>query len=398
LVDGLSWPEGENVTAPTGPQRFLEATQALRPEILAHTDEMEQQRRMPLPLVQAMKDAGFYRMSMPRAWGGPELDPMTQIRVVEALSMQDGSVGWSVMLALHAGYFIAFMDQAAARHMYSDLDAFTGGVTRPTGKAVAVKGGYRVSGRWTFGSCCQHSVWLFSGCQVIDDGNIRKAADGGPEVRLCYLPGDAIEVIDTWTTTGLRGTGSHDYAIEDFFVPAEHTFDPLRAPVLRAEPLYGVRNMYLANLSGIPLGIARSAIDSAMALAEGKVTRIGTGLREEAHVHAAIARAEALVASARGFVFDIMEEIWSALAAGKPVTARQHALYRLSICNAYDLCVEAVDLMYKTGSGTSLYASHPLDRYFRDIHTASQHFVVSTKIAECAGRVMLGLQPNVPSF
>ena len=144
--------------------------------------------------------------------------------------------------------------------------------------------------------------------------------------------GDAVRVIDTWTSTGLRGTGSHDYAIEDFFVPAEHTFDPLRAPVLRPEPLYDVRNMYLGTLSGIPLGIARSAIESVLALTEGKLTRIGTGLREEAHVHAAIARAEALVASARGFVFDIIEEIWAALTAGKPVTARQHALYRLSIC------------------------------------------------------------------
>ena len=176
------------MAAPANSEQFVEAACALGPQILALTEEMERQRRMPLPLVQAMKEAGLYRMSMPRAWGGPEVDPMTQIRAVEALSRYDGSAGWSVMLALHAGYFIAFMDQAAARRMYADLDTFTGGVTRPTGKAVAVKGGYRVTGRWTFGSCCQHSVWLFSGCQVIEDGNIRKGADGGPEMRLCYLP------------------------------------------------------------------------------------------------------------------------------------------------------------------------------------------------------------------
>ena len=304
------------MTAPISSQSTVEAAHALGPQILERTEEMEKQRRMPLPLVQALRDAGLYRMSMPSDWGGPEIDPLTQIRTVEALSRYDGSVGWSVMLAVHAGYFIAFMDQAAARRMYADLDTFTGGVTRPTGKAVAAKGGYRVTGRWTFGSCCQHSDWLFSGCQVIEDGDIRKAADGGTEVRLCYLPGNAIEVIDTWTSTGLRGTGSHDYAIEDFFVPEEHTFDPQRAPVVRPEPLYGLRNMYLANLSGIPLGIARSAIDSVIALTEGKLTRIGTGLRDEAHVHSAIARAEALLASARGFVFDIIEEIWSTLTAG----------------------------------------------------------------------------------
>ena len=377
---------------------FVETAHSLGPQILAYRDEMESGRRMPLPLVEAMKEAGMFSLSMPREWGGPEVDPMTQIRVVEALSMKDGSVGWTAMLGLHAGFYITYLDQAVARRMYSDLDAFTGGVTRPTGKAVVVDGGYRVSGRWTFGSCCQNSTWLFSGCIVVEDGKPREGVNGAPEIRLCYLPGDAIEVIDTWTSTGLRGTGSHDYAIADFFVPAEHTFDPFHSPSQRSEPLYGMRNLHLVNLSGIPLGIARAAIDSVIELAEHKVTRIDTGLSDEAHVHVAIGRAETLVAAARGFAFDAMESIWESLVAGDAVSQRQYALYRLSVCNAYEACVQAVDLMYKTASGTSLYASHPLDRCFRDIHTASQHFVVSTKIVEAAGRVFLGLKPGVPIY
>jgi len=379
-------------------ERFVAAARALDPRILACREEIESGRRLPPSLVQAMKDARLFSLSMPRDRGGPELDPMAQVRVVEALSMADASVGWAAMLGLHAGFFAAFLDERAVREMYVDLDAFTGGVTRPTGKAVVVPGGYRVSGRWSFGSCCEHSEWLFSGCVVIEDGEPRKAADGGIETRLCYLPGDAVRVIDTWTTTGLRGTGSHDYAAEDLFVPAERGFDPLRAPIRSAAPLYGVRNMYLVNLAGIPLGVARASIDYVVELAEGKLTRIGSALRDEAHVHAALARAEALVGSARGFVFETVEEIWAGLLAGRPATARQHALFRLSICNAYDMCVEAVDLMFRTASGTALYAASTLDRHFRDIHTAAQHFVVSTKIAEAAGRVMLGLKPGVPSF
>jgi alkylation response protein AidB-like acyl-CoA dehydrogenase len=345
-----------------------------------------------------MKQAGLFRLSMPRAMGGPELTPMAQVRVVEALSTFDASVGWTAMLGLHAGYFTAFLDPAAARSMYADLDAFTGGVTKPTGTAVVVPGGYRVSGRWTFGSCCQHSEWLFSGCVVIEDGNPRRLPDGSADVRLCYLPGTAIEVIDTWTSTGLRGTGSHDYSAADVFVPAEHTFDVLRSPILRPEPLYGVRNMYLSNLAGIPLGVARAAIDSVLELVEGKQTRIGTGLRDEPLTHLSVARAEALLGGARAFVFDVLEDIWSTLTSSKMVSARQQALYRLAICHAYEAGVEAVTLMFKTASGTALYATHPLDRWFRDIHTASQHFVVSAKIAEAAGRVMVGLRPGVPSF
>jgi len=385
-----------DAAAATG--NYVAAAEALAELIQASRAEMERARRMPVPLVAAMAEAGLFALSMPRAWRGPELDPMTQVRVVEALSKADASTGWTAMLGLHAGYFIAFLEQAAARAMYADLNAFTGGVTRPTGQAVRVRGGFRVTGRWALGSCCQHSRWLFSGCRVIEDGSPRLAADGGPEIRLCYLPGEAVEVIDTWNSTGLRGTGSHDYRIADFFVPEEQSFDPLRAAVRRPEPLYGVRNMYLCNLAGIPLGIARAAIDAVLDLAQDKPTRIGTALKDEAHVQLALARAEALLGGARGFFFDILEEIWATLTSGRPVSQRQHALYRLAICNAYDAGVAAVDLMFKVGSSSALDAAHPLDRAFRDIHAAAQHFVVSAKIEEAAGRVFLGLEPGVPSF
>ena len=359
---------------------------------------MESGRRMPLGLVKAMANAGMFRLSMPRALGGPELDPLTQLRAVEALSMVDASVGWTAMLGLHAGYFAAFLEPAVARDMYADLDAFTGGATKPQGTAVVVPGGYSVSGHWTFGSCCQHSRWLFSGCTVIEDGNPRRLADGSVETRLCYLPGDAIEVIDTWTTTGLRGTGSHDYVARDVFVPTERTFNVERSPIVCPEPLYGIRNMYMVNLPGIPLGVARAAIDSVLALAEDKQTRIGSNLRDEPLTHMAIARAETLLGGARSFVFEIFGEVWSTLQSGSTVSPRQKALYRLAICNAYDAGVEVVSLMYKNASGTALYASHPFDRWFRDIHTAAQHFVVSARIAEAAGRSILGLKPGVPNF
>ena len=108
-------------------EHALAAARALGPQILAGREEMEAERRIPQSLVAAMKAAGVFRLSMPRAMGGPELTPMAQVRVVEALSMFDASVGWTAMLALHAGYFTAFLDPSAARSLYADLDAFTGG-------------------------------------------------------------------------------------------------------------------------------------------------------------------------------------------------------------------------------------------------------------------------------
>ena len=376
----------------------VERARMLKPAILAHRDEMEHCRRMPQRLVGAMADAGLFRLSMPRALGGPELDPLTQLRVVEALSMIDASVGWTAYVGLHSGYFAAFLEPDVARDMYADLDAFTGGATKADGTAVVVPGGYRVSGHWAFGSCCQYSRWIISGCRVVEDGTPRRLSDGSVETRLCYLPGDAIEVVDTWTTTGLRGTGSHDYTANDVFVPSEHTFNIEYSPILSREPLYGMRNMYMINHPGLPLGLARFAIDAVLALCEGKQTRIGSNLRDEPLTQLAVARAETLLGSARSFVFEVFEELWAMLRSGQPVPPRQKALFRLAICNAYEAGAEVVTLMYRTASGTALYASNPLDRCFRDMHTAAQHFAVSSKFAEAAGRVMLGLKPGVPNF
>src|SRR4051794_31788225 len=150
----------ERVTGTT----ILEATRALAPRIRAAADEIEQGRRLPLPLVQALKDAGVFRMPMPRAWGGPEVDPLTQIRIVEELSAANPSVGWCAMIGSDAGYFTAFLDDAVGRALYPDLDLVTGGSTRPTGRAIVVDGGFSVSGRWQFSSGCQHSTYLVGNC------------------------------------------------------------------------------------------------------------------------------------------------------------------------------------------------------------------------------------------
>src|SRR5436190_17226152 len=169
---------------------ILDAARALAPQVRAVADEIEQGRRLPLPLVQAMKDAGVFRMPMPRAWGGPEVDPLMQVRIVEALSAADPSAGWCAMIGSDGGFFTAFLEDAVGRALYPDLDLVTGSSTRPTGRAMVVDGGYRVSGRWQFSSGCQHSTYLVGNCFVFDDSGQRFMEDGSPETRLCYLPAE----------------------------------------------------------------------------------------------------------------------------------------------------------------------------------------------------------------
>jgi len=375
---------------------LLEAVRRLDPQIRAAAAEIEAERRLPGHLVRAMQDAGVFRMTMPRAWGGPELDPLTQIRVVEELSAADGSTGWCAMIGSDGGYFSAFLEDAVGRELYSDLDAVTAGSVRPSGRAAAVDGGYRVSGRWAFASGCQHAAWVVTNCVVCDGDTPRQAPSGRPETRMCFLPARACEVIDTWTTTGLRGTGSHDYAVRDLFVPEERTFDLFASPIRRAEPLYALRWMFLLNATGVPLGIARGAIAALVALAEHKSTMAGTGLRAEPLVQAAVARADVLVGAARGYVVDAVGDLWATLQSGGQPSAVQRARCRLGIAQAASACVEAVDLMYQAAGATALYAPHPLDRALRDIHTLNQHVMYSPKTFQTAGSVLLGLEAAEP--
>ncbi|HXD90142.1 MAG TPA: acyl-CoA dehydrogenase family protein [Candidatus Binataceae bacterium] len=380
---------------------ILETARALAPQIRAAAPAIEQGRRLTPAIVQALKEAGIFGMTMPRAWGGPEVDPLMQIRVIEALAEADGSVGWCAMINSDGGFYSAFLEDAIGRAMYRDREAPTGSSLIFIGGAEKVDGGYRVKGRWPFVSGCQHSDWIAGTCTVYENGAPRMIAEGIPERRVCFLPAAQCEVLDTWNTTGLRGSGSHDVAINDVFVPAERSAAfPFHS--LRSGPLYAWPMMFVYNAPGVTLGIARGAINTFSELAARKTTTMSmaTGrpvmLRDEGYAQAAIARAEALVGSARAYVFDRIGDIWQSLVAGERLSIQQRALYRIAMAHAHAACLEAVEGLYKVIGGSAVYASGPFDRPLRDLITINQHTVNSPKIQETTGKVLLGFDVRDP--
>lgn len=381
--------------------RALEAARELGPKIRAAADEIERGRRLPMHLVREMQRAGVFRMAMPRAWGGPELDFLTQLRVIEALSIADASAGWCTMIGVDGGYMTAYIDQAVAREMYRDLDSVTAITFAPPGKAVKTKDGFIVNGRWPFGSGCQHATWLIGHFLLFDGDSMRVGPNGLPETRFGFLPAEEGEILDTWTTNGLRGSGSHDWTVKDGFIPEERTFN-LAAPTLyRQGPLYTLPNLLIYKVSGVGLGIARGAIEDFIAMASNKPLTFKSPsanktamLRDESYVQCTIAQAEALVSSARGFVFEAFGDLWNTLAAGDPPSLRQRARGRLAMAHASAACLQAVELLYKANGGSSVYAGNLFDRRLRDMQTANQHTVVSLKTWEVTGRVLLGLEHN----
>jgi len=377
---------------------LLRAVDDLEQAIRAAAGEIEATRRLPDHVIDGLKRAGLFRMPMPESWGGPEVDPLAQFRVVERLSTIDASVGWCAMIGSDGGYYSANLDDDAARELWTDLDDVTAGWLFPGGTATPVDGGYTVKGRWAFGSASLHAQVMVAGCLVPHDGGIRLRADGGPELRIVVVPAAEVTSVDTWHTTGLAGSGSNDYVIDDVFVPEEHSWAFLEPPQ-RDRPLYRFPYMFFGNIAAVPLGAARAAADELIALAHEKITLpAGTAMRDEARTQTAVATIESLIAPARAWALEVLEEIWATVTAGDAVDAATTARFRLSVMHAFRAAKQAADLAYETAGTTAIYRPHPLDRILRDLTTMGQHMLGSTRTLEPAGRVLLGLAADAPVF
>jgi alkylation response protein AidB-like acyl-CoA dehydrogenase len=340
-------------------------------------------------------------MTLPRALGGSELDPLEQFAVCEAAARLDASVGWCVMIGSDAGYFSAWLEDEVTKQLWTRPDAITAGWLLPAGQAMEVEGGYRVNGRWQFGSGCTHADVISGGCIIVGpDGNMKPGIhpDVPVEWRVALMPADEIEVVDTWHTTGLAGSGSHDYTATDVFVPAERTFDLFEAP-RRPGPLYAFSAMFYSNLAAVPIGAAQAAIDEFVGLATTKMLFPAfTLMREETRAQQAVAEAEALVSSGRAWAVEVLGELWDTLQSGNLPDERLRARYRLSAMNACQSARQAVDRLYAAAGSSAIYATNPFDRALRDQLTMSAHLIASTRNLEPAGRIRLGMPADAPLF
>ncbi|MFO1083045.1 MAG: acyl-CoA dehydrogenase family protein [Reyranellaceae bacterium] len=378
---------------------LVAAAQGLAPRIRSQRGDIERQRRLPPELVAAMHALKLFRLFIPSELGGLETDLLTAARVVEQVAIADGAAGWSLMIGSTYGLMAALLPQDTARAIYGPPDAVVAGALRPTGTARVAPGGYRVDGRWAFASGIPHATYWNAGCFVMEGATRRATAEGAPEIRIVFFPPQDGELIDTWDVGGLRGTGSHDYAVRDLFVPAAHSLtlddEPWAAGALYRVPLQALLD---TSMAAVGLGIGRAAIDAFVELAAIKTASAGSGkpLAERAMAQVNVARAEAALLSARGFLYDTAGGIWNDVLGGRAPDARQLAIARLARINAIAAASLAIDLVYEAGGGSSIYASSPLERCLRDIRTASQHVSMAAANYETVGRVLLGLPPDRP--
>jgi indole-3-acetate monooxygenase len=379
---------------------FLRAAKDLAPKILAERGAIERDRRLPSDLAHTICKAGFFSLGLPKSMGGPELTPAELARIVEVFSEADGSAGWLVGIGSSNSRLAGYLSEPIAREIWGDGTSVLAGTLNPAGTATAVPGGYRVSGQWSYASGIDHSNWLLGACRVFDSGEQRMRPDGWPETRLMLFPKDHAEVLDTWDVTGMRGSGSHDFRVTNLYVPAQRSIDAVTPAPVQTGLLYRLPVVTSFNTSvfGVPLGIARAAINELTEMAQSKKPIGATQpLREQVTTQIEVGRAEAILRSARAFVFEAIEALWNAGEVGEAST-RDRVLARMAGSHAAAAAVQVVDMMFAAGGAGGIYENGRLGRCWRDAHAMSHHAGQSVFQFQTGGRVMLGLDPGTQRF
>jgi alkylation response protein AidB-like acyl-CoA dehydrogenase len=372
---------------------LVKAARELQPLVREQAPVADELRHVPEPMVRAMADAGLYSVAAPACFGGAEADPVTTIDTIEAISEADGSIGWVLMIGIETvGIGGSLMDPEVAARLFAEHpDLVMCGALNPQGRAVATEGGWRVTGRWPFASGCHHAHYFWGQCVV----------EGSTPTRLLevLVPRDQYEIVDTWRVNGLKGTGSHDVAVRDLFVPDTMVTEVSGRKPHHDGPLYRLPpfSRLAYNKVGVATGIARAALDAFVALAGHKQPRLSSrALRERPRAQLCYAQAEAALRSARAFVIDAVMDEWDTVCAGGTADRRQRALVRLACSQACQEAIRAVELVHHAAGTSANLVDSPIGKARRDVAVVAQQIMVAPQFIEDAGRVLLGLDPLEP--
>ena len=371
------------------PKTILDAATAIAAQARVAADEIESTQRLPAEIMQAMSAAGLFQMYVRPSVGGPAHDPLTAYRAVEILARADASVAWLSMVASDCAWLTGWVPDDVLRTMCGDpCDLRMAGSERPLGRATPVEGGYRLSGRWNFASGITHANWVMAGCFIEDGGT-------APTLRIMLMPIDDVRVEYTWSVVGMRGTGSHDFIVDDVFVPETHAVLAVGSS-LSDEAIYSQRLLRVCTfgpVAAVLVGAALGAIDDVLSIAGQPTVRNSTALRDRPEVQRCIADSTARIDSARAYISEVITAAYDAVCRDQDPTIAV-AASRLAFAHAAQQASRVVSELIHVVGTPAAHLSSPLQRRARDLMVA-QHFPsfdISTY--ENAGRIFLGLEPT----
>jgi alkylation response protein AidB-like acyl-CoA dehydrogenase len=372
--------------------------------LTAGAKRIEAARELPPDILKALHDARLFRLLLPQAIGGDELDPAGLAQVTEIIAAADASTAWCIGQAAGCAMTAAFLAPDVARRIFGPSDAVLAWGAGAQGKATVVDGGYRITGTWAFASGLHNATWLGAHCKVFEaDGRPRLRADGRPAERTALLQREQARVHDVWSVMGLQGTGSDSYEVADFFVPDEVTLDREDLDARRqggAVYRFPGSLVYAGAFGGVMLGIARGTLSDLVALAASKTPRgAASSLRDAPVFQTELARLEARFRAARAYHLQTLTDVWTAVRdGGDHLTLQQRIDIRLAATHTINEGVAIVTEAYRAAGQTAIFAANPFERRLRDALSASQQVQGRPSHYMTAGRHMLGLPPDTMMF
>ncbi|WP_179020266.1 acyl-CoA dehydrogenase family protein [Winogradskyella forsetii] len=376
-----------------------EAAQEIYELAISHREETEQLRRLAPAVVDRIKASGLFRMGLPKFLGGWEDNPVEVLKAYEILSSGEAAVAWSVWNNHLACTFGRFLDEDSMREIYKNHSDVYANSARPEGIAEIVDGGYSVSGRWSLVSGCELSDWFVMRCLVTSD-DLPKTLGPGAKLKLFFIPKEDINIIDTWSVGGLRGTGSHDIEIKDAFVQEKYAIDfENTVHVDNAYNRLPIGCLNSAGCASIALGLLKSATDELINLCLERVTPgKSPDLRDRESIQSTIAKSKTTLASKRTQLHNAVENLWNESLEGNTYTDIQLADVWAASIEAATASRALVSEIYAVTGTASLYTKYKIERVHRDVHAVLQHGMVQPHWLNQAGMAYVGLKPNGAMF
>ncbi len=372
------------------PQTAIRRAESISDLVRADASTSDANRRLTHSVALSMAELNLYRIAAPPSFGGIDADTKTQMLVIETVSTAGGAAGWNLMIGMEIFGLVA-PSMKDCQVLVADPLTIMAGSTASVGTAEQDGSDFVVAGQWQFVSGI-HNADVFG-------ATVRLTSNAEPiEDTLYYamIPRGDYEIIDTWNVGGLRGSGSHDVAVNNARVPANRIVATLGRGELPSRQLkipLGVRLTF--NKVAVALGIARAGMNEFRDLASGKIPRFARRkLHDRPIAQLAIAKAEARLRGVRAAIYEQAERVWEICQSDDELEIEDRALTHVLACDSVQACIEAVTFVAEASGTTANDRGHPLERIVRDVRVVQQHATVSPHHMYDAGRALLGLEPS----
>jgi len=368
-----------------------------------HVETEQQDRRISPEVLNALRNAGFLRLFLPKSLGGLEIDPLNAAKLVEEVAKYNTTAAWAMMVANTAIWWCNRLPEEGVEEIFSDgADTFIAGAFHPPMKAKPVGNGFIINGRTPLASNVHEAKWIFVTAFVME-GESMKFNNGIPEIIGVFMKADDCSIIDTWHTIGMKATDSNDISAEEVFVP-HHLSYPLIPGFIPnsyySGPLYrfpAIGASIASLITPVALSVARNAIEELKVLAQRKIPfGSSVSVREKGSAQRKLGMAEAFVQSGRAYLHSELTSCWNKILKDEPITLEERARLVLAVTHTNQTCHQAVDMMYSLGGTSGIYLSNALSRYFTDANVIRQHGFSNESRYETAGQVYFDLSPDLP--